>query len=70
MIIHPKFRDFDFLCLRENRRVVQDAARSAELREFHEVLMDISMGRASDAVRAFLVDAYVRGQQVSIVRPR
>ena len=44
---------------------MQDASRSAELEAFHEVLTDISLGHASQAVRAFLVDAYVRGYQIS-----
>ena len=54
-----------------NRRLVQDASRNAELQEFQEILTDISLGRASDAVRAFIVDAYVRGYRVraSSVRP-
>ena len=63
--MHPRVhRDFEFRCLRENRRVVQDASRSAELENFHQVLTDISLGRATEAVRAFLVDAYVRGYQI------
>ena len=35
--------------------------RKAELDNFHKVLLDISEGRATPAVRAFIVEAYVRG---------
>ena len=54
-----------------NRRLVQDASRSAKLREFQKILTDISLGRDSDDVRALIVDAYVRGYKVSApsVRP-
>ena len=37
------------------------AERAAELESFHDVLMDVSMGVASDRVRKFIVQAYVRG---------
>ena len=37
------------------------ADRQAELENFHEVLSDISWGRASPRVRNFIVDAYVKG---------
>ena len=40
-------RGFSRRCLRENRRVVQDASRQAELESFHEVLTDISQGFAT-----------------------
>ena len=64
-IIHPRVpREFDFRCLRENRRVVQDESRRAELDFFHKVLTDISQGDASNDVRAFIADAYVRGYKV------
>jgi hypothetical protein len=52
---------FDFRVLRENRRVVADATRSNELQLFHEVLTDISWGKASGRVRDFLIAAYVKG---------
>ena len=49
---------------RQNRRVVQDVGRQAELEQFHEVLTDISFGVASNAVRHFVLEAYVRGAVV------
>ena len=57
---------FDFRVLRQNRRVVKGeegdtTARAAELETFHGVLMDVSMGIASERVRKFIVHAYVRG---------
>ena len=58
-------RHFDFRCLRENRRVVQDESRRDELECFHTVLTDISHGVASDEVRDFMIDAYVRGYQIA-----
>ena len=54
---------FDFRVLRENRRVVADGSRAEELELFHRVLHDISNGIASNDVRQFIVDAYVRGAQ-------
>ena len=55
---------FSFRVLRQNRRVVTDEGRRAELERFHEVLADISLCRVTDAVKEFLVDAYVRGAKV------
>ena len=55
---------FDFRCLRENRRVVQQAGREQELEAFHQVLADISLGVASNAVARFVVEAYVRGARI------
>ena len=55
---------FDFRCLRENRRVVQQAGREQELEEFHQVLTDISLGIPSNAVARFLVGTYVRGASI------
>ena len=52
---------FDFRCLRENRRVVQETSRTDEIEAFHNVLSDVSMGEDSNDVREFLVGAYVRG---------
>ena len=58
-------RHFEFRVLRQNRRVAPaeegDGAKQAELDEFHKILDDIAHGRASDRVRKFLVEAYVRG---------
>ena len=58
------FECFDFRVLRQNRRVVNDPARKAEIDSFHEVFADISWGRDTSAVRAFLIRAYVRGAAV------
>ena len=55
---------FSFRVLRQNRRVVTDEGRRAELERFHEVLADISLCRVTDAVKDFLVGAYVRGAKV------
>ena len=52
---------FDFRVLRQNRRIIGDATRASELENFHEVLNDISWGRATDRVAQFIVEAYVRG---------
>ena len=41
-----------------------DVSRAAELEEFHKVLTDISMGRATERVRTFFVDAFVRGARI------
>ena len=57
-------QSFDVRVLRQNRRVVQDARRKPELDAFHDVLADISFGRASNAVRSFIVDSFVRGAAV------
>ena len=58
-------KEFDFRCLRENRRVVQDQTRQEELDRFHEVLNDIAHGFGSNDVRQFIIDAYVRGAKLS-----
>ena len=47
--------------LRENRRVVTDENRREEIEEFHKVLMNVSEGKATQRVRDFIVQAYVRG---------
>ncbi len=49
---------FDFRVLRQNRRVIKgdadtSAQRAAEIENFHGVLMDVSMGIASQRVREF-----------------
>ena len=63
----PSFvRDFEFRCLQENRRVVRETGREAEIQNFHEVLSDISQGVASAKVRKFMIDAYVRGRAFTI----
>ena len=41
--------------------VAGDAHRATELENFHGILADISWGMASERVRQFIVDAYVRG---------
>ena len=48
---------FDFRCLRQNRRVVKEQGREAELENFHQVLSGRSMGTASNEVRQFVVEA-------------
>ena len=63
-VVLPIMQSFDFRVLHQNRRVVQDARRQPELDAFHEVLSDISYGRASNTVRSFIVEAYVRGAAV------
>ena len=51
-IVLPSVHEtFNFRVLRQNRRVVQDQGREAELENFHRVLSDISMGIASNASR-------------------
>jgi hypothetical protein len=61
-IVLPSVHEgFDFRMLRQNRRVTADPERAAELEAFHEVLKDVSEGRASAAVRRFVVESYVRG---------
>ena len=64
IIIPSVVQTFEFRCLRENRRVVQQAGREAELENFHQVLSDISVGRASNEVRQFICDAYLRGARI------
>ena len=54
---------FEFRVLRQNRRVINDADRSEEIENFHGILHDVAHGIASDRVRTFLVQAYVRGAQ-------
>ena len=63
-IVHPDvYENFDFRVLQQNRRVVAGTDdRAAELQNFHEVLSKISWGTwDSDAVREFIIAAYVRG---------
>ena len=62
-IVSPDvYNNFDFRVLQQNRRVVAGTEdRAGELNNFHEVLSDISWGEESDAVREFIVAAYVRG---------
>ena len=44
---------------------MQDEARRQEIENFHHVLTDISYCECTARVRAFIVDAYVRGAQRS-----
>ena len=56
---------FAFRVLRQNRRVVAgDSTRAKELEDFHEVLTDISYGRATEAVKRYVVQCYIRGARV------
>ena len=64
IVVPAVVQTFDFRCLRENRRVVQQAGREQELEAFHQVLADISLGVASNAVARFVVEAYVRGARI------
>ena len=50
---------FDFRVLRENRRAV-----GVDTEEFHRVLADVSWGEATQRVRDFVVNAYVRGASI------
>ena len=50
---------FDFRALRENRRAVGE-----DTEEFHRVLADVSWGEATQRVRDFVVNAYVRGASI------
>ena len=63
-VVDPRVQDFDFRVLRQNRRVVTDESRRAELELFHEVLTDISMCQATQSVRDFIIAAYVRGASI------
>ena len=63
-VVVPMVADFSFRVLRQNRRVVSDESRRAELETFHEVLTDISLGNETNSVRKFLVEAYVRGAKL------
>ena len=63
-VVLPSIQSFDFRVLRQNRRVVLDEGRKLELENFHEVLADISFGKASNVVRKFIVDSYVRGAAI------
>jgi hypothetical protein len=61
----PSFQEFDFRCLRQNRRVVSDENRKHEIEEFHQVLTDISLGFPSNVVRKFVIESYIRGADYS-----
>jgi len=64
-IVRPMvYECFDFRVLRQNRRVVDDVKRIEELENFHGVLTDISWGRTTERVRAFMIQAYVRGAEI------
>ena len=57
--------EFEFRVLRQNRRVIKGdnctEERKKEIEEFHGILMDVSMGIASERVKKFIIRAYVRG---------
>lgn len=58
--------NFRFVVLRQNRRVVQsDGSREDELENFHGVLTDISLCKATPRVEEFLVQAYGKGAGAS-----
>ena len=42
----------------------EEEGREEELESFHRVLGDISMGTASNEVRKFIIDSYVRGAKI------
>ena len=46
------------------RRPREEEGREEELENFHHVLGDISMGNASNEVRKFIIDSYVRGAKI------
>ena len=60
--VHLTFR---VSVLRENRRVIIDESRRAELDAFHDILTDISVCQETDRVRRFLVHAYAQGAMVT-----
>ena len=62
-IISPSvFEQFDFRVLRQNRRVVSGSgSKAAEIENFHGVLEDLSVGKASQRLMDFIVEAYVKG---------
>ena len=58
----PEVRaSYDFRVLNQNRRVVQDTSRNDEIENFHRVLMDVAVGRTTERVKQFFVEAYMRG---------
>ena len=59
-VVMDVVKRFDFRCLHENRRVVNDPAKRAKTEEFHQILADISYGRCTEIVRQFVIDSYVR----------
>ena len=62
IVVPSVANDFNFRVLRMNRRVVVGTEdRKEELEDFHQVLTDISWGRASPLVRDFIIQAYVKG---------
>ena len=66
-IVLPRvYQTFGFRVLKQNRRVVTDSSRQAEIEEFHRVLSDISYGEATNSVRKFVVDSYVRGAKANV----
>ena len=63
-IVVPRVQGWEFRVLRQNRRVVQDEARRDEIEQFHGILAGISMCKATQVVRDFIVAAYVRGASI------
>ena len=61
IVLPTVYEQFAFRVLRQNRRVIGDENRTEELENFHGVLTDISWGKMSERVKAFVVEAYVRG---------
>ena len=60
-VVMDVVKRFDFRCLHENRRVVNDPAKRAKTEQFHQVLADISYGKCTEIVRQFVIQSYVRG---------
>ena len=60
-VVMDVVRRFDFRCLHEDGRVVNDPAKRAKTEEFHQILADISYGRCTEIVRKFAIQSYVRG---------
>ena len=61
IVLPEMYNLFDFRVLRQNKRVSVEGARAEESDTFHQVLSDISWGQATEQVRKFVVEAYVRG---------
>ena len=62
-LITPEVRkSFRFMTLNENRRVVDGGdERADEINDYHQVLMDVSLGKATDRVRKFFVQKFTEG---------
>ena len=64
IMLDTVYKTFAFRVLRQNRRVCVDAERTSESEEFHAVLSDVAVGAATERVKKFVIDAYVRGARV------